>query len=460
VIGTILSGRYRIEEKCAVGGMGTVYAAEDERLGRRIAVKLLKEELADDPRFIERFRREARSAAALSHPNIAGVYDYGNDGKNHFIVMELVEGNDLGRVLRDDGPLSEERAAAVASQVAAALNHAHAAGVVHRDIKPANILVGPEGRVKVTDFGIARAAGDSTLTATGVMLGTAHYISPEQASGSEIGPASDIYSLGIVLFETLTGAVPFTGDSAVAVAMRHISDPVPPPSSLNPSIDPEFDRIVTKATSKAPADRYASASDMGRDLTSILPTDTAQTIEANVGPGTTAVLPAPTEPGTVWPIPGTKYDPAKLGRTVIAIFIALAVVAGGLLIWRLATKDDGRKRERRASAAAGATNEASESPTELPSEGFIVPEEILGEKYKDVVKSLEALGYVVEVQTFDTQEYDKDVIVDVEPEVGSVVSPGDPITLIVSTGKEPKDEETVEGPGNSENAPGHDENGD
>jgi serine/threonine-protein kinase len=423
--------------------MGTVYVALDERLGRKVAVKLLKEELSDDPRFIERFRREARSAAALSHPNIASVYDYGSDGDVHFIVMELVDGEDLGRVLRKEGPLETERAASIAAHTAAALGHAHAAGVVHRDIKPANVLLGSDDRVKVTDFGIARAAGDSTLTATGVMLGTAHYISPEQASGSEVGPPSDIYSLGIVLFESLTGSVPFTGDSAVAVAMRHISDPVPPPSSINPDIDSDLDEIVARATAKDPSERFRSAAEMGGALVSLItPTEENRGLQA-AGPGSTAVMTRPDQDsaGSVWPIPGSRYDPAKLGRAVIITFVALAVIAAGLLVWRISTKDDaGRKKtgaSKPAAAAAADPTPSDEASSESPPlDSFPLPEDILGLKYKDVVKGLESRGFIVEVVPYYSQEYEKDTVIGTEPDVGSMVSPGDTITLVVSTDKE------------------------
>ncbi|HEV3473701.1 MAG TPA: protein kinase, partial [Actinomycetota bacterium] len=203
-----LIGRYRLEERIAGGGMGTVYVATDELLGRQVAAKLLNEELADNPSFVERFRREARSVAALVHPNIATVFDYGEDAGRHFIVMELVRGRDLDRVLADEGALAPERARHIATKVCDALGHAHGAGVIHRDVKPANVIVTQDEGVKVTDFGIARVADDAAMTASGTVLGTAQYISPEQASDHPVGPASDVYSMGIMLFEMLTGRRP------------------------------------------------------------------------------------------------------------------------------------------------------------------------------------------------------------------------------------------------------------
>ncbi|HEU4488041.1 MAG TPA: protein kinase, partial [Actinomycetota bacterium] len=250
-----LIDRYRLEQRLASGGMGTVYEATDERLQRRVAVKLLKEELADDPLFVERFRREARAVAALSHPNIASVFDYGADGGRDFIVMELLEGTDLAEVLQA-GPLEPGRAAEIAAQACDALAHAHSAGIVHRDVKPANIILVASGTVKVTDFGIARALGDTTLTATGSVLGTAHYLAPEQASGSGAGAAVDQYAMGVMLYEMLTGEVPFSGDSPIGVAMRHVSDEVPAPSSKAPEVPAALDEVVLTATAKDPSDRY------------------------------------------------------------------------------------------------------------------------------------------------------------------------------------------------------------
>jgi eukaryotic-like serine/threonine-protein kinase len=229
-----LGDRYRLGERIAGGGMGSGYRAVDENLGRQVAVEVLRRDLADDPAFLERFRREARAAAALSHPGVAGVYDYGELGGSAFIVMELVEGETLAERIEATGRLPWREAFALGEGVARALAAAHAQGLVHRDVKPANVLVGRGGRAKVTDFGIAKAAASATLTRTGMVLGSANYVAPEQAQGDEVGPAADQYSLGCVLFEAVTGRPPYQGASAVAIATHHVSAPVPDPPHAGP----------------------------------------------------------------------------------------------------------------------------------------------------------------------------------------------------------------------------------
>jgi serine/threonine-protein kinase len=462
VKGTRLADRYAIEERVATGGMGTVFVAMDERLGRRVAVKVLKEELAHDPRFVERFRREARAAGALSHPNVAGVYDFGEDSERHFMVMEMAAGRDLAQVLREEGRLSPDRVVRIGTQIAEALGHAHSAGLVHRDIKPANVIIGDEDKVKVTDFGIARAAGDSTLTATGSVLGTAHYISPEQAAGDRIGPATDIYSLGIVLYEMLTGTLPFTGDSALAVAMRHVSDEVPPPSELNRDVPDGLDDVVAKATAKAPEGRYASGSDLAAALAgSLSPTAdqpaVAATAVVGAGAGSTAVLTgagatsAAPEP-RVWPIPEPRWDPRRIGLAVIAIFAFLLLLAAGLLVWRLASDDEteGRDRAGAGEQPAGGAGEQPQEPTETTTAGFRIPETIVGMHKHDARALLEAAGLSVVETKIDSEGFENDTVVTTNPEPGTAVQPGGVVTLVVSTGKEPDEDGDSSGPGNSE----------
>ena len=258
MIEAVLGERYRLGERIARGGMGSVYRAVDENLGRQVAVKVLRRDLADDPTFLERFRREARAAAALSHPGVAGVYDYGELGGSAFIVMELVEGETLAERIAATGRLPFTEAFAIGEQVARALAAAHAHGLVHRDVKPANVLLGPGG-AKVTDFGIAKAATAATLTRTGMVLGSANYVAPEQAQGDDVGPAADQYSLGCVLFEAVTGRTPYAGANPVAIATQHVSSPVPDPRSDLPDLPAPAAALIRRALAKHPADRFPSA---------------------------------------------------------------------------------------------------------------------------------------------------------------------------------------------------------
>jgi serine/threonine-protein kinase len=251
LVDRLLDGRYAVEARLAHGGMSTVYVATDTRLGRRVAVKVMQPALAEDPEFVARFNREARAAARLSHPDVVAVYDQGADDGHVFLVMEYVPGSTLRDVIREKGRLSPGETVAVMDHVLAALGAAHAAGLVHRDVKPENVLVTPDGRVKVTDFGLARAVAGSSVTGdSGMMFGTASYVAPEQVSGGVADVRSDVYSAGVVLFELLTGVVPFTGDSPVAVAYRHLNEDIPSPSSFVGGIPAELDALVAAATSR------------------------------------------------------------------------------------------------------------------------------------------------------------------------------------------------------------------
>jgi hypothetical protein len=263
---TTLAARYRLDELIATGGMGSVYRAVDEHLGRPVAIKVLKRVLADDPMFLERFRREARAAALVSHPNVATVFDYGERSSEPFIVMELVEGETVAERIAREGRLPWREAFAIAEQVARALGAAHAHGVVHRDVKPANILVDVSGNVKVTDFGIARAAQATTLTRPGMVLGSANYVAPEQAQANPVGPAADLYSLGCVLFEAVTGATPYQGANAVAIATQHVSAAVPDPRERVPDLPAEAAALMMRSLQKQTEARFPSASAMAWSL--------------------------------------------------------------------------------------------------------------------------------------------------------------------------------------------------
>ncbi|HET7496620.1 MAG TPA: Stk1 family PASTA domain-containing Ser/Thr kinase [Candidatus Limnocylindrales bacterium] len=265
-IGTILGGRYRLVGQLGQGGMATIFRAVDIQLGRDVAVKLLRPEYLRDPDFSSRFRQEAQSAASLNHPNVVSVYDYGEDPSGPFIVMEYVDGEDLAAILRRNGALPPTQAARIAAAVARALAAAHARGLVHRDVKPGNVLIGRDGRVKVVDFGIARAVAEAQMTLPGTTLGSVHYFSPEQARGETATNESDIYSLGIVIYEMLTGRRPWEGDSAAAVALARLSGEVPDPAEERPSVPPDLAAITRKALAPLPGDRFLSATSMADAL--------------------------------------------------------------------------------------------------------------------------------------------------------------------------------------------------
>jgi beta-lactam-binding protein with PASTA domain/predicted Ser/Thr protein kinase len=255
---TMIDGRYRVLKRIGSGGMAEVYCAEDQQLGRRVALKLLHRRFADDEQFVERFRREASSAAGLSHPNIVGIFDRGEWDGTYYIAMEFVEGRTLKDIVRERGAAPPEAAADITLQILRAARFAHKRGIVHRDIKPHNVLIDNEGRVRVTDFGIARA-GVSDMTETGSVMGTAQYLSPEQAQGKPVDARSDLYSTGIVLYELLTGRVPFDAESPVSVALMQVSEPPVPPMEVNPEVPPALDAVTLRAMEKDPGRRYQDA---------------------------------------------------------------------------------------------------------------------------------------------------------------------------------------------------------
>jgi serine/threonine-protein kinase len=337
-VDVVLGGRYRLREELASGGMGTVWAAEDETLGRRVAVKILNEGLADDPRFIERFRREARAAAGLSHPNLAGVFDYGDEGSRPYIVMELVDGETLADRLARSGPLAPAEAAEIAAHVADALAEAHAGGVIHRDIKPANVMLSARGPVKVMDFGIASSSMSTNLTATGTVVGTARYLSPEQARGERATPASDLYALGILLYEMLTGAAPFDLESPVATAMAHVGQPARPVREVRADIPPDLAALVDQCLEKDPSQRPPSAEGLAADLRAApAPAEAEPTV--TIPRDATAVLPV--EPP---PPPHRAEERRRRGPWpwLVPIVLSLALVAAVVAVVRSASAPPAR----------------------------------------------------------------------------------------------------------------------
>ena len=247
----LLVGRYELIEKIGEGGMAVVYKAKDRLLNRFVAIKILRPEYTKDAQFVDSFRRESQAAAGLQHPNIISVYDVGHEGNIHFIVMELVDGKPLSQIIKEQAPMDYRRAIEITKEVASALSLAHKHNIIHRDIKPHNIMITTEGTAKLGDFGIAKAVSDSTLTETSKIIGSVHYFSPEQARGAYVDERSDIYSLGIVLYEMLTGTVPFDGENPVQVALMHINDEITPPSRLVPGIPPQLEKLVMKATAES-----------------------------------------------------------------------------------------------------------------------------------------------------------------------------------------------------------------
>src|SRR5436190_5847308 len=264
-----LDGRYHIVERIAAGGMGEVFRAQDAVLAREVAIKVLHRSLAGDQSFVDRFRREARAAAGLSHPNIVAVYDWGSVDGIYYMVMEYVRGRGVRDLLNATRPLEPAQAAEVIRQTLLALQHAHRQGIVHRDMKPENILVTTEGVVKVADFGLARAYADGRATQAGTVTGTVQYLSPEQIRGEPSDPRSDLYSLGVVTYELLTGRLPFTGETAMSIAYKHLADRVPVPSAAVASIPPELDAFVASATDRDRELRPESAAEMRRDIEAI-----------------------------------------------------------------------------------------------------------------------------------------------------------------------------------------------
>ena len=287
MIQRVLSGRYELEEKIGSGGMAEVYKAHDRLLARPVAVKILHEAYRSDIEFIERFHREAKSAARLSHPNIVSIYDVGVSGNDHFIVMEYVQSSTLKKKIQDEGPLSLLTATQIAKDIASGLTHAHANNIVHCDIKPHNILMTADGRAKITDFGIARAVTESTLTYGGSVIGSVHYFSPEQARGGSITPKSDVYSLGIVMYEMLTNRLPFTGENPIAIAMKHIEEEAISPSRYRPQIPPMLEAIVCRAMSKSPEIRPSSF-ELVQELSNV---EAALSVSVKNDPDATQVLP-------------------------------------------------------------------------------------------------------------------------------------------------------------------------
>jgi beta-lactam-binding protein with PASTA domain/tRNA A-37 threonylcarbamoyl transferase component Bud32 len=422
----VFNGRYELVRRIARGGMAEVFLARDQLLDRPVALKILFPELSTDPSFVERFRREAQAAANLSHPNIVSVYDWGEEDGTYFIVMEYVDGKPLSNLIRTEGPLLADRAASIGAAVAAALAFAHRNEVVHRDVKPGNVLIDSAGHVKVADFGIARAANTKeNLTQTGAVMGTATYFSPEQAQGLAVDPRSDVYSLGVVLYEMVTGQPPFSGDNPVTVAYKHVREDAPPPRQLNPQVPAAFEAIVLQAMAKSPDDRFASAEDLrsdllrfrqGRPVAARVPAGvsdgppTAAMAATTVQPAanSTRVLPAATATGQTAALPVHR----RTGAYVVLLFVMLALLA--VLLFLL-----GRTLGLFGGGGGG---------TQVP-----VPN-VVGKTSAEAAQILKGDGLKVTTTFANNDQTEADHVFDTDPKTGTKVSKNSTVKIFVSQG--------------------------
>jgi serine/threonine-protein kinase len=480
----ILMGRYRVEQELGRGGMAKVYRGQDTVLGRTVAIKILAPHFADDQDFVHRFRREAQAAARISNQNLVSVFDTGSDDGVHFIVMEYVEGRTLADLIAGGGRILPDRAIEIAIDVCRALEAAHAQGVIHRDIKPGNIMLDEKGHVKVTDFGIARVTSTAeTIAQTAAVLGTASYLSPEQAQGQPVDGRSDLYSLGCVLFETVTGRPPFLGDSPVAVASKHVLEQPTPPSRLNPDVSPDLDAVILRALAKNPANRYQTAEEFREDLervrrgqpvnaTPLLPAGTTQVIDRPAS--RTAVLP-PTAQHESEPERSSWWVPVLvtlfiLGLLALVLFLLAQNLlnddppAANLVTVPEVVGENRRDAERIITDAGLEVGEVVPVPAvdETQEPGTVVEQDpaadaeveegtpvnltvveqpelvpipsLEGSTFEEAQAALVELGLepVREDQASDTVEVED--VIGTEPAAGTEVEPGTPVTVFVSTG--------------------------
>ena len=420
--GAMFAGRYRLERKLGSGGMADVWLAEDQELGRKVAVKILHERYANDEQFVERFRREATPAASLSHPNIVSIYDRGEAGGSYYIVMEYVEGRTLKELIVTRGACPIPVAVSYVRQVLAGLRFAHRAGIVHRDVKPHNVIVDSEGHVKVMDFGIARA-GTSQMTEVGSIIGTAQYLSPEQARGAPVDESSDLYSTGILLYELLTGAVPFNGETPVEVAMKHLSQVPDAPSTIRPEIPRDLDLVVLRSLAKEPTERYRTAQEMDRDLERVTrgeavdrETETAATMVMR-GETTAVTTVGPRSPASAYG--GDERYRAYDGEVrksrswwpwLLAVGFAIAIGVGGFLLY---DSIQGR----------------------IDASKPIAVDNYTGLLELKAVALIREAGFEENVQRVSSTEVEKGYVIEQDPSPGTKMTKGSKVTIKVSTGK-------------------------
>jgi serine/threonine-protein kinase len=503
--GRVFSNRYAIQREVAQGGMAEVYLAHDQLLDRPVALKALFPEYAREPSFVERFRREAQAAANLNHPNIVAIYDWGQEAGTYFIVMEYVEGRSLRDLIRSEAPVDPNQAAEITGEIASALAFAHRSGVVHRDVKPGNVLLTRSGNVKVTDFGIARAGASDGLTQTGSVMGTATYFSPEQAQGLPVDGRSDVYALGVVLYEMVCGVPPFTGDSPVAVAYKHVREDPIAPSERNPEVPPDLEQIIMTSLAKDPEQRYQTADDMRADLlrfrrgrplaaapvTAIVAevpttaTQAATRAQSAYAAAATIATPRVDDRGRQTDAPVYTRRKRKTALITTAIIILLIAVLGGIF-WaatQLGSSEakvvvpDVRGRNllvainilKQQHLSYRQENVTSDRPvgtvvdqdpkpdTKATKNSTVklmvsagaqqvqVPTDIRGKNVLEATAELQGLGFVVKADTQTSDTVDKNRVIDSTPPPGQNAPKGGTVTLLVSSGPAPVEIPDVSG---------------
>ena len=398
MIGRVISGRYKIESLIGSGGMANVYKAYDNTLNRVVALKVLKEEHREDLEFVRRFEREARAVLSLSHENIVRSYDVGEDGDISYIVLEYVEGSTIKEMIKSDGPMAPKVAVNLTCQVLDALAHAHQKGIIHRDIKPQNVIVTPRGRAKLTDFGIARdvAATTRTFAGSNTVMGSVHYISPEQARGEDVTEASDIYSCAIMLYEMLTGQVPFGGDNSVAIALKHLQEDITPPAEINPKIPSALSDVVVKAAAKEPELRYSSAKQMKFDLQRALREPHGKFARKN---------------------DSGENEKQRMTHGIMNIVVMLVVVLGIF------------------TALFFIARSMREDTTTASNAEYIIPT-VTNKKLEEAIGIASLRGFEISVDEYKTSEVDEGTVLEQSPAAGTNAKQGDTISVTVSSGND------------------------
>jgi serine/threonine-protein kinase len=474
--GTIIDDRYRVLSRIGTGGMADVFLAEDLQLGRQVALKILHRRFAEDTEFVERFRREASSAAGLSHPNIVSVFDRGEWDGTYYIAMEYLPGRSLKTIVREEGAMAPSAAIATVIEILRAARFAHQHGVIHRDLKPHNVIVDDEGRVRVTDFGIARA-GASDMTQTGSIMGTAQYLSPEQAQGHAVSAASDVYAVGIVLYELLTGRLPFDGETAVTIALKQVAEPATPPSRLNPAVTPALDAVVLRALAKDPAHRFADADEFIAALEAArLGPGTGSTVPfvaAAPGPPTVAepVLVAP-PPEELGPLPPPEPHNDRWWWLAGALLLVIAAIVLLLLLGHksqvkvpVLARCEQQAAAQSALSQRGLRSQVITQSTDVCPAGQVVAQspgagtkvdkgstvtltlssgpgtvpvpDVTGQGRTAAVRTLSQRGFKPTVQTQSSDTVKPDRVISTSPPAGTEVQAGSPLTVIVSSGPAP-----------------------